>query len=44
MQQSIEILMLPLLDLQTTITQELQNNPLLEIDEEKTAEKTARST
>jgi RNA polymerase sigma-54 factor len=39
MQQSIEILMLPLLDLQTAITQELQNNPLLEIDEQKTIEK-----
>jgi RNA polymerase sigma-54 factor len=36
MQQSIEILMLPLLELQTAVTQELQNNPLLEIDEEKT--------
>ena len=34
MQQSIEILMLPLLDLNLSIEQELQNNPLLEINEE----------
>ncbi len=31
--------MLPLLDLQIAVTQELQNNPLLEIDETKTSEK-----
>lgn len=34
MQQSIEILMLPLLDLNLSIEQELQNNPLLEVNEE----------
>lgn len=39
MQQSVELLLLPLLDLETEITQELQNNPLLEIDEQKTFDK-----
>ncbi len=34
MQQSIEVLLLPLLDLHQTIEMELQNNPLLEIDED----------
>ncbi len=38
MQQSIAILMLPLLELQTAIDQELQDNPLLEIDEESQKE------
>jgi RNA polymerase sigma-54 factor len=35
MQQSIEVLMLPLLELHSAIELELQNNPLLEIDETK---------
>lgn len=35
MQQSIEMLLLPLTELNLCIDQELQNNPLLEIDEEK---------
>lgn len=35
MQQSIETLLLPLAELNTSINQELQDNPLLEIDEEK---------
>jgi len=35
MQQSIETLLLPLGELNTSIDQELQDNPLLEIDEEK---------
>jgi len=35
MQQSIETLLLPIIELNTTIDQELQNNPLLEIDEER---------
>lgn len=35
MQQSIEVLMLPLTELNLCIDQELQENPLLEIDEEK---------
>jgi len=35
MQQSIEMLLLPLVELNTSIDQELQDNPLLEIDEEK---------
>jgi RNA polymerase sigma-54 factor len=35
MQQSIEVLLLPLTELSQTIELELQNNPLLEIDEEK---------
>jgi len=35
MQQSIEMLLLPLLELNLSIDQELQNNPLLEIDEDK---------
>lgn len=35
MQQSIEMLLLPLVELNMSIDQELQNNPLLEIDEEK---------
>lgn len=34
MQQSIEILFLPITELSTTIEQELQNNPLLEINED----------
>ena len=34
MQQSIEVLLLPLMDLHQTIELELQNNPLLEIDED----------
>jgi RNA polymerase sigma-54 factor len=33
MQQSIEILMLPILDLETAIDQHLEENPFLEIDE-----------
>lgn len=33
MQQSIEVLLLPLMDLNTAINQELQDNPLLEMDE-----------
>ncbi len=37
MQQSIEVLMLPLAELSINIEKELQENPLLEIDEEKTA-------
>jgi len=36
MQQSIEVLLLPLAELNTAIDKELQENPLLEIDEEKT--------
>jgi len=35
MQQSIETLLLPLAELNASINQELQDNPLLEIDEEK---------
>ena len=35
MQQSIETLLLPLAELNASIDQELQDNPLLEIDEEK---------
>ena len=35
-QQSIEVLLLPLLDLNKTIELELQSNPLLEMDEQKT--------
>ena len=35
MQQSIEMLLLPLAELTMSIDQELLNNPLLEIDEEK---------
>jgi len=35
MQQSIEMLMLPLAELNLSIDQEIQNNPLLEIDEEQ---------
>lgn len=35
MQQSIETLLLPLAELDISIEQELQNNPLLELDEEK---------
>jgi RNA polymerase sigma-54 factor len=35
MQQSIEMLLLPLTELNMATNQELQNNPLLEIDEEK---------
>jgi RNA polymerase sigma-54 factor len=38
MQQSIEILMLPLLDLEQAIHQELETNPLLEVDELKVLE------
>ncbi|MCA9394762.1 MAG: RNA polymerase factor sigma-54 [Candidatus Omnitrophica bacterium] len=37
MQQSIEVLMLPIIELNTAIDLELQENPCLEIDEEKTA-------
>ena len=37
MQQSVEVLLLALPELQTAIDVELQNNPLLEIDEEKEA-------
>lgn len=37
MQQSIKILLLPVAELNTAIENELQENPLLEIDEEKTA-------
>jgi len=33
MQQSIEVLLLPIIDLEMTIEQELQNNPLLELSE-----------
>ena len=36
MQQSIELLLLPILELNTTITQELEENPLLEIKGEET--------
>src|SRR3989338_1808759 len=35
MQQSIEILLLPLTELSMAIEQELQNNPLLEVAEEE---------
>ena len=42
MQQSIEVLLLPLTELNMAIEQELQNNPLLEIDEEKTSEENTR--
>ncbi len=35
MRQSIEVLLLPITELHTAIEQELQENPLLEIDEEK---------
>jgi len=35
MQQSIELLRLPLVELNLSIDQELQNNPLLEVDEDK---------
>ena len=35
MQQSIEMLMLPIMDLHMAINQELQNNPLLEVAEEQ---------
>lgn len=35
MRQSIEVLLLPITELQAAIDQELQENPLLEIDEEK---------
>ncbi|MBU0467781.1 MAG: RNA polymerase factor sigma-54 [Candidatus Omnitrophica bacterium] len=38
MQQSIEVLLLPSIELETAIEQELQNNPLLEIDTKKTEE------
>lgn len=34
MQQSIEILMLPILDIETAIDQQLEENPFLEIDED----------
>lgn len=37
MQQSIEVLLLPITELNTAIEQELQENPLLEIDEERMA-------
>ncbi len=36
MQQSIEVLLLPLAELNTAIDQELQENPLLEVDEQRT--------
>ena len=35
MQKSIEVLLMPIVELNTAIEEELQNNPLLEIDEEK---------
>ena len=35
MQQSIEVLLLPITELDQAIEQELQNNPLLEVDESK---------
>lgn len=38
MQQSIKVLLLPITDLSLAIDQELQENPLLEIDEKKTAQ------
>lgn len=38
MQQSIGLLLLPILELNTTITQELEENPLLEIKGEETEE------
>lgn len=38
MQQSIELLLLPIGELQTTIEQELQNNPLLEMEEARPQE------
>jgi len=38
MQQSIEVLLLPIAELDIAIDQELQENPLLEIDEERTAQ------
>lgn len=38
MQQSIEVLLLPITELNAAIEQELQENPLLEIDEERTAQ------
>jgi RNA polymerase sigma-54 factor len=37
-QQSIEVLLLPLMDLNLSIEQELQNNPLLETEENKAQE------
>jgi RNA polymerase sigma-54 factor len=39
MQQSIEILLLPLIELDQAVELELQNNPLLEIDEQKALER-----
>ncbi len=36
MQQSIEILLLPVLELESVIEQELEQNPLLEVDEKRT--------
>lgn len=44
MRQSIEMLLLPLTELNLSIDQELQNNPLLEIDEEKLKLAEAQST
>ncbi len=44
MQQSIEMLLLPLTELNVSIDQELQNNPLLEVDEEKLKIAQAQST
>ncbi len=35
MQQSIEVLLLPLTELSTAIEQEIEENPMLEVDEEK---------
>ncbi len=42
MRQSIEVLLLPLEDLNQAIEHELQENPLLEIDEEKTSQERQR--
>lgn len=38
MQQSIEVLLLPIMDLTIAVEQELQSNPLLEIDEDQPKE------
>ena len=43
MQQSIEVLLLPVLDLEQTIAQELETNPLLEIDEVSLRQKAAEA-
>ena len=42
MQQSIEVLLLPIGELSTAIEQELQNNPMLEVDESQRKEKQER--